>query len=336
MTMVLDGLEQWGGVPVGIEYPPFLGDPYFVDGTNGSDDNPGDNKNEAKLTIQAALTLQIAKTSGLGDRIYVMPGTYAESLTGDMTKVEIIGVGRVGQRPMARIHPTATAAYTGEFIDSGFNNLEFLSPSTPTGNAAAIVLETNTTTLMNMQNSYIDNCFFSGGSVHTTYNIYGIVLGALTPANTTYEFSEFSRIRGNVFTSVGGRTKQLTCAISCGGVYGTTQAGAEYKGMTGVDISYNFINAHLVGINCAYGATAGTGSWIHHNAIGSAEEPDGCQNYGIRFESAAADQLTWVTDNRVASAGTAISNGSATGCIMGNWVASNTTLTHQLPTIAAA
>ena len=332
MTMVLDGLEQWGGVPVGIGYPPFLGDTYFVDGTNGDDTHGGKAKNEAKQTIQAALTLQIAKTTGLGDRILVLPGTYAESLTGDMTKVEMIGVGRVGERPMARIHPTTAAAYTGDFVDSGFKNLEFLTPSTPSSNVtSAIVFTTDTSTLMNMQNSYVDYCFFSGGSDHTTYNTYGIILGNETVGNTTWEFSEFSRIRGNTFTSVGGRTKQLSVAICCGGGYPTTQGGAEYKGMTGVEISYNRINAHLVGINCAYGATGGTGSTIFENIIGSAEDAWGCQLYGVRFESAAADQLTKVYHNWITSNGTAISNCSQTGYALDNWISSLGTEAHLYP-----
>ena len=184
---------------------------------------------------------------------------------------------------------------------------------------------------MNMQNSYIDRCFFIAGSVHTTYNTYGIVLGAETAANTTWEFSEFSRIRGNTFTSVGGRTKQLSVAICCGGAFGTTQAGAEYKGMTGFEISYNRINAHLVGINCAYGATAGTGSTIFENIIGSAEDAWGCQNYGIRFNSAGEDQLTKVYHNWVTSNGTAISNVSQTGYGLDNWISSLGTEAHLYP-----
>jgi len=120
------------------------------------------------------------------------------------------------------------------------------------------------------------------------------------------------------------------------GACDTSQAGAEYKGMTDCDIANNRISAGRVGIKLSCGAAGCTGSTIRGNIIGSQQEADGCQQYGIQFNSASADQLCGVYDNRVASAGTAIYNGSTTGYIMGNIVASNTTLTYQLPTVAAS
>jgi len=322
------------GVPVGTDEPIF-GKVYFVDGTNGNDGNVGTDANHAFATIQKAITTQIANTTSLGDVIYVMPGTYAESLTGDLAKVRIIGVGRTGVRPMARIHPVATAAYTGEMLDSGFENLEFFSPSAPTAHCAAIIVETNTTTLLNMANSYIDNCLFGAGAVDTTYESYGIVLGALAAANTTYEFADYSRIRGNSFTSPGGRTKELTIAISVGSP-ATSQGGAEYKGITGCDISYNLIRAYKTGIEINVGSVGATGTHIHHNHISSNEDSQGTTEYGILFTSAAADWLCFITDNRIISAGTPISNASTTGYVLGNWIGTAGTLTHALPTIAAS
>jgi len=282
-------------------------------------------------TIQAALN---ETTDYRNDVVLVFPGTYAESLVKDLAGTQVIGIGRTGTRPSARINPVATAAFTGEFINSGFSNLEFKSPSTPTAACAAIIFETNSTSLYNMRHSYVEDCFFSGGAVDDAYESVGILLGALAAANTTYEFAEYSSIRRNLFGSIGGRTKQLSRGISLASP-STSQAGCEYKGMAGCDISYNKINAQATGIQLNYGATGGTGSYITHNHIYSAENTGGTGLYGIRFASAAADQLTVVTDNRVASTGTPISNGGTAGTVMANWVGTNGTLTHQLPTIPA-
>ena len=341
MTTFGDRVYELGGTPVGIGIGgiPILGKIWYVDGTNGSDNYPGFKPGEAKKTIQAALTAQIAaaaaSTGAYGDVIYVMPGTYTESITGNMTKVQIVGVGRTGVRPMARIHPTATAAYTGEMLDSGFDNLEILGPSAPTARNAAIVITASTTTLLAFANSFIDNCLIAAGTGWTTYNSIGINIGALAAANTTYEFADHGRIANTTIGSVGGRLKQPEYGI-CMGAYNTTQAGAEYKGMTDCDIVNNRISAGRVGIKISCGAAGCTGSTIRGNTIGSQQNADGCQDYGIQFNSASADQLCCVVDNRVVSSGTAISNGSTTGYIMGNIVASNGTLTYQLPTVAAS
>ena len=294
MTMVLDGLEQWGGVPVASQtaYPvPILGDHYFVDGTNGSDDHGGKGKTDAKETIQAALTLQIAKTTGLGDVIWVMPGTYAESLTGNMTKVQIIGIGNVGTRPLAKIHPTASYAYTGEMLDSGLANLELFSQSTVGTRDAAVLITTNTTTLMAMHNSYIDRCFLSGGVDNDTgADTLGIVIGAIDAANTDYEFMESAVITNNIFGAVGGRKRQFSVGIAVM-AHDTSQGGAEYKGMTGCVIAGNKMSAHLNGIRVSCGSLSCPNSFITDNIIGSTQSAYGPQNYGIEFNSAAVDQL---------------------------------------------
>lgn len=344
MTTFGDRVYELGGTPVGIGVGgiPILGTIWYVDGTNGSDNYPGFKPFEAKKTIQAALTAQIAaaaaSTGAYGDVIYVMPGTYAESLTGDLSKVQIIGVGRTGVRPMARIHPVATAAYTGEMLDSGFENLEFASPSTPTAACAAIIVETNSTTLLNMANSYIDNCFFTAGAVDDVYESCGIILGALAVANTDYEFADYSRISGNHFGSVGGRYKQLSIGIALASP-DTSQGGAEYKGMTGCDISHNQINARKIGMKISTGATACTGSHIIHNYIGSAEHVQGPELYGIQFNSAAADQLCFVANNNITTQGAAtaaIANASTVGMVQGNIVFEASVGTYALPIVSAS
>lgn len=68
----------------------------FVDVTNGSNGNTGTDPSSPLLTIVYALSLC---TSGAGDIIYVMPGTYTvtASITVSKNKVSIIGLG--GGRP---------------------------------------------------------------------------------------------------------------------------------------------------------------------------------------------------------------------------------------------
>jgi len=97
------------GAPVfgGGNMAPIFGNMYKVDGTNGSDDNSG-KMDSPKKTIQAAVTLQIAERTGLGDVIWVMPGTYAESITGDLTQCKLMGY-----HPFAvRVTPSASHAYS--------------------------------------------------------------------------------------------------------------------------------------------------------------------------------------------------------------------------------
>jgi len=65
---------------------------WYVDTVNGLDTYNGLNWSTAFKTIQKAITTQIAESSGLGDLIFIAPGTYAESLTGDLTRVALIGV----------------------------------------------------------------------------------------------------------------------------------------------------------------------------------------------------------------------------------------------------
>ncbi|GAG81809.1 unnamed protein product, partial [marine sediment metagenome] len=226
---------------------------------------------------------------------------------------------------------------TGEMLDSGFENLEFASPNTPTADCAAIIVET-ATTMFAMANSYIDNCFFTAGAIDDTYKSTGIILGALAAANGTYEFAEYSRINGNTFGSIGGRTFELTIGISLGSP-DTSQGGAEYKGMTGCDISYNDIRACNIGIKIYAGEVGCTGSRITHNHISSSEHYHGTSTYGIGFMSASADLLCFVTDNRIitqAAATAAIYNASTGGMVQGNIVFENGTGTYALPTIASS
>lgn len=85
----------------GIGVPNGEGDVWFVDGTNGSDNNGGKSWSEAKSTIQAAVTL-----AGPGDTVYITakdltdftgdPTSYEENITipAATSSLSLIGVSR--------------------------------------------------------------------------------------------------------------------------------------------------------------------------------------------------------------------------------------------------
>jgi hypothetical protein len=99
MTTVGDGLFQYGGEPVGgVRFTNPWSRHWFVDGTDGNDNNEGFAPESAKATIDAAI-----QAAGRGDVIYVRPkaytvGTgfarYTETGTVDLTQsdLHIIGV----------------------------------------------------------------------------------------------------------------------------------------------------------------------------------------------------------------------------------------------------
>ncbi len=307
------------GIPLpGGAMGPVFGRTYFVDGTNGNDANSGRDPSRAKATIQAALTLQIADAvtkASLGDVIYVLPGTYAESITGNMTKVQIIGVGRTGVRPLAKIHPTTSYAYTGEMTDAGFKNLEFVTPTTSNKTYPAICI---TGTTYTMVRSFIDHCFFYGGVDNDVAETTGICIGTFAAGNSTYEYMETSEITNCVFGAVGGRKHQFSYALTV--IFsGTSPGGTAYKGMSNCLIAGNRFSAKTSAILINTAGQGNSGSVIVNNIIGSQESTTGPTYYGIGF--ANADELCMVIGNHINANTGAIYNGGTAGQVLENWVA---------------
>ena len=72
MTTFGDMVFQLGGAPVGMNrFSSPWATHYFVDGDQGSDDNPGKNPGTAKATIQSAITAMTG-----GDIVYIRPKSY--------------------------------------------------------------------------------------------------------------------------------------------------------------------------------------------------------------------------------------------------------------------
>jgi len=88
MSTFPDGVFQYGGQPVGGAYfsSPWA-TAWFVDGTNGNDNNSGLKPTEAFDTVQAAVT-----KAGRGDIIYIRPLTYTTDASDVNRYIEAITV----------------------------------------------------------------------------------------------------------------------------------------------------------------------------------------------------------------------------------------------------
>lgn len=303
MSTFPDGLYQFGGVPVSSAPEPIFGKVWFVDATNGSDDLDGLKPTQAKKTIQAAITAQIANTTSLGDAIYVFPGSYAESLTGDLTKVQIIGVNAGGYTHAVSVRPTASYAYYGTMYEATFKNIMFLSPSTSNKTYPAVQCP-------NMRYSVIDNCLFIG---RDSTCVEGLQIGN-TDAVATAANCDYNQIINNTFTTFYGAASQFAYGIKVGRV--DYDAGCSVKQCWGTLIANNTIFASTAGIYLGiYGDKSG-GTVIRNNYVACLEDTAGPQTCGI---GAYAANQAMVVNNFVASDGDAI-KGFQTSLVLGNWV----------------
>jgi len=307
------------GVPLygsGIGGFPCVGDVYWVDGTNGSDSRTGLGPTKAKKTIQAAVTAQMAASTGLGDIIYILPGTYAESVVATtMTNVSLIGASA----DSVIIAPTAShgllvgadGATASTMTNSVIRGITFLSPSTSNTTYAALCI-------CYMTKSVIESCKFKGttntgtGASATT----GIRIGNRT--DTAWEFHEHSRISNCEFTSNAGRTTQLGVGIHVGA---NTVANPSYKGFKSMIIEDCLITAKDRGIRMGTGASSCNGTIIRRNAINNQEA--GGPGVGIQSLSTdGTDTLCMIHDNRIVAITDAILN-FTTGNVQGNIVSVN-------------
>ena len=269
MSTAPDGLYQYGGVPVSSGPNPIFGDVWFVDGTNGSDSNDGKTIGAAFATIQAAVTAQIAGTTGLGDVIYVMPGTYAEDISGDLTRVSIIGVNAGGTSHAVSIRPVTLSAYTGTMFEAKLENLMILSPSTGTTLPAV--------QLANMRYSVINNCLFIG---RAAASIEGLQIGN-TDAVATAANCDYNKITNNHFSTYYGSSAQFTFGIKIGRV--DYDAGCSVKQCWGTLIDSNIIHAATTGIYLGTSGDKDGSTIISNNFITSMESEgdEGCSTYCI-------------------------------------------------------
>ena len=299
------------GVPV-VSNPgnPIFGKFWFVDGNNGSDGNDGLSVEGAFKTIQKAITIQIAFSSGFGDVIYILPGTYAESLTGNLTKVSLIGVGA----NQVIVAPTASNAYAGVITDSLIKGIQFRTPSTSNLTYAALAAQ-------DLLGSRITECIFAGTTdpANAGVGTVGIRIGAET--DTTWEMMVNSSIDHCIFKENAGRSTELSYCIVFGNTDDTDNNATRIFRHS--MISDNQMCAEFGGIKLNTGNANNNGGVITRNFIHSIQGGEGgCQEFGIK-QMVEEDVLCMVTDNRiVVAAGDAIENMNANN-VQGNLISEN-------------
>lgn len=292
------------GVPVtpGVVNTPTFGNIYKVDGTNGSNDAPG-TMDEPKATIQAAITLQIAKNSGLGDVIWIMPGTYSEYLTGDLTGVSLIGV----HPKMVTVSPGTTYnAYAGNVTNSLIKGITFDEPTSAVNYACIAIPK--------LVGSTISDCVFMGKSGDA--ESVGLRIGAEASAASDYML--YSTITHNMFACSGGRTKEFGYGIHFGASGDSSDADTRLFAFS--EISHNQIFCESSGIYMFINATNG-GGLIYRNWIGSRQNYGNTSQWGIVANGDGDDMLTNVVENYICAGSEANAIvGFQAGNVFGNYI----------------
>lgn len=152
---------------------PEMGTVYYVDNVNGNDAFDGLQFDNAKATIQSAITASNATinwsyTPKQYNYIYVKPGVYAENLTPAYYCI-IQGLGIRGTDTAAEIHPTTGSCFTGTFLGTVLRNLRMESN----------VQDTPILNLGVCNNSLIEDCEFALGA-----NVTGVA--AIDTDNCTH------------------------------------------------------------------------------------------------------------------------------------------------------
>ena len=307
-----NGLTSFGvPLPAGNGVPTF-GTTYFVDGTNGSDSNNGKEITKAFATIQKAIDIQTADTTGLGDTIYVMPGVYAEGLTGTLTKVSLIAVGgNYGNGPNAAVIYHATKSGLSNITTNGarISNFTFVSPSTSTTLPAVH--------FANMRWTTFDNNALIGGAAAC---ITGLQVGVEAATDTACN-CDFNLITGNYFGTVFGAASEFAYGIKVGRV--AYVAGALQRHCMSTVISYNQIAASTNGIYLGVHGDHGNGTIIHNNFITGWEGADdeGCSGACIEADNPINAMV--VNNSCTTAAASAAIVGFHAGNVLHNWTGQN-------------
>lgn len=275
-----DGLAV-GTVPAGVETV------YYVDNATGDDQDDGDTWDNAKATIQSAITASNATvdwsaTPKRYNVIYVKPGVYAEELT-PAYYCHIIGCGLPGTDTQAEIHPTTGSCLTGTLLGARLVNLWFET------NEAVDCLNIGI-----CNNSVIEHCVFTNGAAvaatalstdnctHLTFRYNRVESGQTTGmAYGLYfqggadKYAHNVEVYGNtIFASTAGIWIEDTCTASQAKIYNNFIA----RPTKGIDDnnggSYcwgNFISASSDAIEHANSSTQCIGNYVINNATAAFE-----------------------------------------------------------------
>jgi len=284
-----------------------FGDEYYVDGTDGLDVGDGA-KDYPFKTVQYAITYQIAHNSGKGDSIYVLPGTYAESLTGALTGVRLLGVGLTPNHVI--IAPTDGGSYAGTLTDSIVSGFTFRSSSGTNTTYAAFRAE-------NMYRSVFDSNILECG--YDVDDACGFRIGLETEAATDLYWMQRSRITNNLF---GTRWSGMNFwyGISFGPCV-TSSTYAKFQVMQDSIIGWNDVAAEINGILANVRYTTGSNALIRNNNVhGGLLYSGQCHEHGIRgYDRGHDNKLIKVYWNNISAQSDCIS-GFVTQNVMGNIV----------------
>jgi hypothetical protein len=294
-----NGLTSFG-IPLpsaGAYSCPDVGTTYWVDGTNGLNGNSGLEPSKAFKTIQKAITTQIADATGLGDKIYVLPGTYTESLTGNLSQCKLIGY-----HPFAvRVQPADGHAYSGNLHDAVVAGFMFDNGTSTNQDYAAF----RTTTV---EDSIITNNLF-GKQGGADENSVGVMFGTYATASTTVKFHRSVFSNNQIMVNGGGNTFWYGLGMCSGGGDATN---ANSRTMWNSRIENNIIGARQEGIRIIANNAGNYGTIIKNNVIvGDAINNGETLGYGMYFyDDTSVGQLMkiMVCDNRITSDADGIKN----------------------------
>lgn len=316
MTTFADRVYELGGSPVGEPIRPFLGRAFYADANNGSNSNDGFTPSSAKATITAGITVQTANSTGLGDVIYVLPGTYAESITGTLTDVSLIGLGPTPSS--VNVKPTDSYAYTGGLIRSRVENITFWSPSTSNEGFAAFYA-TYGSGAGSMSGSTINRCDFKGG--HALSDV-GLQIGAKAAAAVWEGMADSTVSNCGFYTGVS-QTGEFQTAIMLFASDSTAQQAK--KSAQRCKFVNNTIYAETAGIRCNVNSTNLHGCIFQGNRIRSHQTYGPTKGILCHYAVGSGDNTAMVIGNNICvpGGGDAIA-GFKTWEVQGNIVSTGT------------
>jgi len=252
-----------------------FGDTYVVDGTRGKDGNDG-NIYSPFETIQKALTIQAAENSGRGDRIWIMPGTYAETLTSTaLMGVEILGGGLTSGA--VTIEPTTGGSFAlTTMTESIIKNLTMYTSNDTNETLAAF-------RVMIMTDSAIDGCRFQAGTTGiVTSTAFRLGHEAGTYVDATSDQFLRSAFTNNIVNSLAGGFCFYYGFVFGASVQTNAGTGGNTRFMTGSMIGNNRINAETYAILLNTNKNSGGSSYIMNNTcMGAHLERGNCGKSAI-------------------------------------------------------
>jgi hypothetical protein len=232
----------------------------------------------------------------MGDAIFVLPGTYAESIVGTLTDCQLMGTGPM---PSAvEIRPTGSYAFHGGLIRSGVSNIRFWSPSTDNPEYAAFYA-TYGSGAGSMYKSAINRCAFMGGNASA---VVGLQIGAAAAASVWEQAADSVISNCSVFGN--GSANEFAYGMSFFAYDSSAQQ--TKKAARRMHIYNNIIYAHAAGIRFNVNSANLDGSTIEENTIrghASYGPTFGIQcHYGV----GSGDQTAMVINNRICAVSDAI------------------------------